>query len=205
MSPNTKRRLLAVDPSLTCTGWAVFDVAKGRPTEFGVIKPPGPTTHLTLRYDWLQDEVVRVCTLLGLGREDFVVCEGPAPLVKNPESSLRVERVRSIFEAVARLHGAKVLSRLNPRTVQTELLGLRGKQMKRAEVKQLARSTAFQVFPELAESSQKKLSQDIVDAILVGMLAVSKVQIHLKTGVSLELLFQSKNFGRNNRSWRVNG
>jgi len=77
--------------------------------------------------------------------------------------------------------------------------------MKRAEVKQLARLTALQVFPELAESGQKKLSQDIVDAILVGMLAVSKVQIHLKTGVSLELLFQSKNFGRNNRSWRVNG
>jgi len=196
------KRLLAVDPSLTCTGWAVFDIESQRPTDFSIIRPPGPTEHLTDRYDWLQEEVVKVYTMLGLGRGDFLICEGPAPLVKNPESSLRVERVRSIFEAVGRMQGVKVLTRLNPRTVQSEILGLRGKQMPRAQVKELARSTAFQVFPEINNLNQKKLSQDIVDAILVGMLAVSKIQIHLKTGVELELLFQSKTSSRNNRSWR---
>jgi len=205
VSIRPSKRLLAVDPSLTCTGWAVFDIDSQRPTEFSIIRPPGPTSHLSDRYDWLQEEVVKVYSSLGLGRGDFIVCEGPAPLVKNPESSLRVERVRSIFEAVGRMHGVKVLTRLNPRTVQSEVLGLKGKQIPRAEVKELARSTALQVFPEIGKITEKKLSQDIVDALLVGMLAVSKIQIHLKTGVDLELLFQSKNFGRNNRSWRVHG
>lgn len=204
--PNSlPKRLLAVDPSLTCTGWAVFDLASQRPTDYSVIRPPGPKENLTDRYDWIQEAVNQIFISLTLGRGDYLICEGPAPLVKNPESALRVERVRSIFEAVGRMHGVKVLSRLNPRTVQSEVLGLRGKQIPRAQVKELAHSTALQVFPEINKSTEKKLSQDIVDAILVGMLAVSKVQIHLKTGVELELLFQSKNAGRNNRSWRVHG
>lgn len=199
------KRLLAVDPSLTCTGWAVFDIASQRPTDYAVIRPPGPKENLTDRYDWIQEAVDKVFTSLCLGRGDYLICEGPAPLVKNPESALRVERVRSIFEAVGRMHGLRVLSRLNPRTVQTEVLGLRGKQIPRTQVKELAHSTALRVFPEINNYNEKKLSQDIVDAILVGMLAVSKIQIHLKTGVELELLFQSKNSGRNSRSWRVHG
>jgi hypothetical protein len=197
------KRLIAVDPSLTCSGWAVFDVETQRPLEYSVIKPPGTEIGLTERYDWLQVQVVSAFDLLQLGKGDFLICEGPAPLVKNPESSLRVERVRSIFEAVGRMYGVKVLSRLNPRTVQTEVLGLRGKQLPRAQVKELARATALQVFPEIESLNEKKLSQDIVDAILVGMLAVSKIQIHLKTGADLELLFQTKTSGRNSRSWRA--
>lgn len=204
MTKNYSKRLLAVDPSLTCTGWAVFDIKSQIPTEFSIIRPPGPRISLSERYDWLQSKIEGIYERLALGEEDFLVCEGPAPLVKNPESSLRVERVRSIFEAVGRMYGVKVLSRLNPRTVQTEILGLRGKQIPRAEVKKLARSTALQVFPGINNAGEKKLSQDVVDAILVGMLAVGRVQIHLKTGVDIELLFQSKSSARSNRNWRAN-
>ncbi len=192
-------RLIAIDPSLTCTGWVVFDVESQRPTYCSVFRPPGTEVALSERYDWLQSEVMRAFDQQALGPGDFLVCEGPAPLVKNPESALRVERVRSIFEAVGRLNGVKVLQRLNPRTVQTEILGLRGKQLARDQVKSIARSTVLQVFPEF--TNDKKLSQDVVDALLIGMLAVSKVQIHVRTGMSLELLFQTRNSSRS--SWRM--
>jgi Holliday junction resolvasome RuvABC endonuclease subunit len=202
---SSPQQLLAIDPSLTCSGWALFSVASGRPIAFDVIRPPGTDVELSVRYDILQQQVMELILSLSLVPGDFLICEGPAPLVKNPESALRVERVRSIFEAVGRMHQLRVMPRLNPRTVQSELLGLRGKQIKRDLVKEIARETAARLFPD--ETYNKKLSQDSVDALLIGALATSKVQIHLRTGVEIGSLFQPKeprNSRRDSyRGWRV--
>jgi len=202
-------KLLAIDPSLTCSGWALFEIDSGCPVLFDIIRPPGTKLPLSDRYNWLQGEVAALLSRLELGERDYLCCEGPAPLVKNPESALRVERVRGVFEAVGRMRSVTVVSRLNPRTVQTELLGLHGKQLKREVVKEMARGVVQRLFAaELAKDPEApKLSQDVVDALLIGALAVSRVQLHQKSGIALDLLFQPKRNGRGGRErfagWRV--
>jgi len=200
---STYQKLLAVDPSLTCSGWALFCLNSGRPLAFDIVRPPGTSVELSERYNTLQQQVVALVSMLELSSGDFLVCEGPAPLVKNPESALRVERVRSIFEAVGRMYNLSVIPRLNPRTVQSELLGLKGKQIKRELVKEIARSTAERLFPE--ELRGLKVGQDSIDALLIGALATSKLQIHLRTGVEIASLFQPKVPKRveRYRGWRV--
>jgi Holliday junction resolvasome RuvABC endonuclease subunit len=183
-------KLLAIDPSLTRCGWALFDCENAQPLLCDILDPPGTELALSVRYDILQQQVSELVDGLELSSGDFLITEGPAPLVKNPESALRVERVRSIFEAVGRSYSLRVAPRLNPRTVQSELLGLKGKQLPRKVVKEIAHETARQLYPNFF--TERKLSQDAVDALLIGSLAVARVQLHLKTGVELSSLFQPK-------------
>jgi hypothetical protein len=156
---------------------------------------------MSIRLSSLQQSVFKLFRALELGSHDILVCEGPAPLVLNPDSALKVERVRSIFESSARTLGIKVPGRINPRTIQTELLGMKGAQRSRPEVKAWARETAKRLFgAELDNLPQfptpkrkvKRLSQDIVDALLIGSLAVSRAKLCACSDVSLELVFESK-------------
>jgi len=194
-------RLLAVDPSLTASGWVLFSVADAQPLELGVLCPPGPKMNLADRYLVLQQEVQSLYSRLSLGINDVLVVEGPAPLVMNPNSALKVEGVRGIFESVARARKVAVPGRLNPRTVQTELLGMRGKQLSRKDVKEWARATAAQLFgDELlrlsgnsdASVSYDSISQDIIDAILIGTLAVARVKNSCQIGQELTAAFATK-------------
>lgn len=202
------RKLIAIDPSLTASGWALFDLESARPIQYGLIRPPGTELGLSARYEWLQQQVTILLSEIRVSPKDYLICEGPAPLVKNPESALRVERVRSIFEAVGRMRQMIIVDRLNPRTVQSELLGLRGAQLKRDVVKGIAREAVLRMFERELSDAKEKLSQDIVDALLVGALATSRVQMHIKTGVPLEMLFQPKLSSKKNsreryQGWRV--
>ncbi|MCB0358470.1 MAG: hypothetical protein KDD44_02510 [Bdellovibrionales bacterium] len=199
--------LLAVDPSLTSSGWALFNVSSGQPCAAGVIRPPGPRHAMALRLAELQQEVHSLFIDRQLGVGDVVVCEGPAPLVRNPSSAVKVEQVRSIFETIARASGAVVPGRLNPRTVQTELLGMRGRQLPRAEVKRWARDTVQQLFGRALTALEiigdtggtaAALSQDIVDALLIGAVAVSRVQLSLSGSQPLETAFSG--YQRSNRN-----
>ncbi len=211
-----KRKILAIDPSLTASGWALLEIDTGILLFSGVISPPGPRTILAKRYEVLQEEVCQLFEMLklsadfsgGAEKRNFLICEGPAPLVLNPQSSLKVERVRSIFEAVARSSGIEVPGRLNPRTVQTELLGMRGKQLPRTVVKAWARETAYRLFGEQLEKApifgvpeaSQELPQDIVDALLIGSLAVSKIQHVLRLGGEPREAFSSAAGGRKRQS-----
>ncbi len=112
------RYLFAVDPSLTCSGWALFNLVSSQPVLTGKISAPPTTFSLEHRITIMQAEVKKVFTDLRLNENDYLVCEGPAPLVLNPNSALKVERVRGVFEAVARDFRLNVVGRLNPRTVQ---------------------------------------------------------------------------------------
>ena len=192
-----QKRLLAIDPSLTASGWALFSVQGGELIAVGVIRPPGTSLPLPLRLDELQHSVAALYEELRIDAGDIVVCEGPAPLVRNPLSALKVEHVRSIFESVARARLASVPGRINPRTVQSELLGMRGKQIPRAEVKAWARETARRLFGEKLEklagaaflAARRPLSQDIIDAALIGTLALTRVQMALRCGQDLYAVF----------------
>ena len=202
--------LFAVDPSLTSTGWAVFTIDDQIPRAAGVLTPPGPSFVLAERLKLLQQDVESLFRDLELGAGDVLICEGPAPLVKNPLSSLKVERVRGIFETLARESGVSVPGRLNPRTVQSELLNLKGKQIPRKEVKEAARLVADRLFGNRLSSisfygqlKNKKISQDIVDALLIGSLALSKIHAGLSAGQSILEVFNASSSFSNLHSKRV--
>lgn len=184
-------RLVAIDPSLTASGWAVFCLKSRMPQVWGVLSPPGPEHSLELRLTELQKSVVDIFAKFDLDERDILVCEGPAPLVKNPLSSLKVERVRSIFEAAARARGVVVPGRLNPRTVQSELLGMRGKQLERKQVKAWAREVALRLYGNLLDG-ETRISQDVIDALLIGSLAVSRVNLAQRSQTALTDVFSER-------------
>lgn len=203
--------LIAVDPSLTASGWACFSLASGDPIAVGLISPPGATTPLANRLAWLQDAVTSVLRRCPVSEGDVLICEGPAPLVRNPQSALKVEGVRGIFEAVARAEGLNVPGRINPRTVQSELLGMRGKQLARAEVKAWARATAMRLYGTILEEllgnahERKTISQDILDALLIGTVAATRIQLAVRSEQPLESAFLPSGRGNGAGGSRATG
>lgn len=194
-------RLLGIDPSLTQSGWALFSLESEDPLEWGVLKPEEKTAPLSERLLSLHRSVEELFNHFKINHTDYLVCEGPAPVSLNPSSSIKVEQVRGIFEGIARTRGAIVPGRLNPRTLQSELLGLRGKQAPRDEVKRIARAVLAQMFSKRVSIGLDiaTISQDAVDAILIGVLARSKIQYGLLSGAILSSLFEgggSRNSGR---------
>lgn len=213
-----KEKLLAIDPSLTASGWALFSLGNDGspsaqsaaathrlPLAVGVICPPGPEVEMSRRLASLQTQVEQLISKLHMSKGDFLVCEGPAPIVLNPDSAIKVERVRGIFETVARSFGLVVPGRINPRTVQSELLGMRGKQLSRSAVKEWARHTAQVLFgPQLAScpinglrqgkrrSGTPAMPQDIIDALLIGVLGASKLNIARRSGIAPEAVFEAR-------------
>ncbi|HMO18382.1 MAG TPA: hypothetical protein PKA63_08625 [Oligoflexia bacterium] len=190
--------ILAVDPSLTQSGWALFSLKEQRPIAWGLIKGESTSIPLGERLLVLHKKVQELFLTCSLSKGDYVVCEGPAPVSLNPSSSIKVEQVRGIFEGIARSNGVEVPGRLNPRTIQSELLGLKGRQIPRDEVKRIARTVVNQLFPvcpvkgsiEGQARDFSKISQDAIDAILVGVLARAKVSHALTSGVPLSLMFE---------------
>jgi Holliday junction resolvasome RuvABC endonuclease subunit len=190
------RYLLAVDPSLTCSGWALFCLKTKQLLAVGKVKGPKPAGNtLSSRYEDIQNQVSLLFKHFELSSTDIVLCEAETT-VKDPKAAFKVERVRGIFETVARTFGCKVPGRVNPRTVHFEVMGLRGKQLKREIIKDTALQTAFSLYAStvkalgLGESSSSlKKHQDIVDAILVGHVAVSRINSAIKTGVPVETCF----------------
>lgn len=198
------RNLIAIDPSLTCSGWALFGIASGTLLGVGKIKPPGPDTSLPSRLESLQRAVSELLDQLDLDRRDLMVCEAPTTM-RDPKAALKVEQVRSIFESVARQREVRVPGRLNPRTVQYELMGLRGKQLARNIIKKTAIKIIEGTFKgplerlnfEVTERNLAR-NQDIVDAILVGQLAVHRVKTGSVGALDLDSLFEE----RTNRAFR---
>lgn len=194
-------KLLSIDPSLTQSGWALFCLNTARPLATGVIAPPGTELNLSKRYDILQLQVLELLQSLKLKSGNYLICEGPAPLVKNPNSALKVEGVRGIFESVARAQGLSVPGRINPRSVQAEILGMRGKQLERKLVKEWARATAERLFKDEIPNIAT-LQQDIIDALLIGALGLSRINSALRAKADPATFFvaQQKRGGKGRSS-----
>lgn len=201
----TWRNLLAVDPSLTCSGWALFQVEQQRLLAVGKVKSLPSSLALANRLSDLQDKIKRVFEAVSLDENDVLVCEAQTTM-RDPRAAFIVEQVRGIYEALARERGARVPGRINPRTVQAEVLGLRGAQLKRESVKASAREVAWRLYS--AEFQQLGLAcspdtlrrhQDVVDAVLVGASGVSRIAHSLRCDEPLEALF-SQNASTRQRS-----
>lgn len=187
-------RLLSVDPSLTCSGWALFSL-DGSLLGVGKIKCLPATEALGTRLLDLQKKIHQTLRAIELGARDVLVCEGPTTM-KDPKAAIKVEQVRSIFEAVAREFEVRVPGRINPRTVHSEVMGLRGRQLPRLQVKEIAVRLAETLYQEPLKRlgfspDVKNLSrnQDIVDALLLGNVALSKVNTAVLSGMELERFF----------------
>jgi Holliday junction resolvasome RuvABC endonuclease subunit len=176
------RSLLAVDPSLTCSGWARFDVSTGRLAAVGKIRTLGPNSPMSERLNLLQERVHTLVHRLGLGAADAMVCEAPTTM-RDPFAAIKVEQVRGIFEAVGRARNVVVPGRVNPRSVHFEVLGLTGRQLGRGIVKEMGIRAAGVLYAEdlqrlglSPEEDDLKKHQDIVDAILIGRVALSRLK-----------------------------
>jgi Holliday junction resolvasome RuvABC endonuclease subunit len=175
-------RLLAVDPSLTCTGWALFCVERGHLLGVGSLKALPPSVTMPERLAELQGRINKVYESLKLGSKDIVFCEAPTTM-KDPRAAITVEQVRSIFETIARARGVVVPGRINPRSVHNLVMGLRGKQLPRAQIKEMAVSLVATLYTkplqalgfDVSKESLKK-NQDIVDALLLGNLGLTWIR-----------------------------
>lgn len=196
--PVMTKRVLAVDPSLTCSGWALFCVPSRRLLAVGKVRALPPSFALAFRLDDLQRKIASVLEGLALGARDVLVCEG-ATTMRDPNAALKVEQVRGIFESVARSRSVQVPGRLNPRTVQFEVMGLRGQQLDRRTIKAAALETVRRAYGEALQELGLDLAgragarhQDIVDAILLGDLAVSRVHAAHAGSLELSAMFLGK-------------
>lgn len=201
------RSLLAVDPSLTCSGWALFSIHDGRIVSVGKIKSEPPSRPMAERLRSLQERIESIFARLALGEADLMVCEA-ATTVRDPHNALKVETVRAMFESVARARLVGVPGRVNPRSVQFEVMGLSGKQLPRAEVKDVAIRTVEYLYPDdlrrfgFEQEGSLGRHQDIIDAILVGRLALSRIKSARDGGCSLEEMFGHSERQRRG-AWRV--
>src|SRR5262245_26646002 len=125
--------VMAIDPSLTCSGWALLTLETGRVRAVGKLRALSASYPLAERLNGLHLQIGELLSALKLGTGDFLICESPTT-VRDPHNALKVEQVRGIFESLARSNGICVPGRLNPRTVQFEVMGLRGKQLQRSLV-----------------------------------------------------------------------
>lgn len=196
------RRIIAIDPSLTCSGWALFDIPSGTILGVGKIKSLKPQIALASRFLDLQGRIGDLFTQLSFCSTDILVCEAPTTM-KDPKAALKVEHVRSIFETLARELGAYVPGRLNPRSVHNEVIGLTGAQLARPIIKEMAAKTVRTLHGSdlkrlgfLVDDDHLRKHQDIIDAILLGNLALSRIRGAKNSGVAIESLFQSAPSGK---------
>ena len=192
------RRLLAIDPSLTCSGWAMFSIQTGTLSAVGKIRSLAPSYPLAQRLRDLQSKIDNIFHKLKIITNDVLVCEAPTTM-RDPRAAFKVEQVRGIFEALARSSGLIVPGRINPRSVHHEIMGLRGKQLAREQVKETAVHVVHALYQKPLsgmgfDTTKAALTrhQDIIDAILVGNLALTWINAATLAGIDLEEYFESR-------------
>ncbi len=194
-----RQRLFALDPSLTCSGWALFDLKKEQLLGVGKLKPPGASQPLALRLSYLQDKVTEIYEKLNISKNDVLISEA-ATSMTDPSAAAKLEQVRGIFETLARARSCCVPGRIHPRTVQYELLGIRGRQIERVHVKSAATEVVKRLLQKQLErigfdcsAKGLKANQDIIDAILVGIIAMTRVKAAEQGGIDLVKYFDDDN------------
>lgn len=202
------RYLLAVDPSLRSSGWALFKINGGGLLGVGKITCLPTKYTLSDRYKDVQEKVVNLYSKIDLGASDIIVCESQTTM-RDPKAAFKVEHVRSVFEVIGRQRYVSIPGRINPRSIHSELLGLTGKQAKRVEVKYSATKFAWGLFSEafqslgvVADESGLARHQDIVDAVLLGHLGCLWINRAKLVGAELsEVFLDNRHVGSQRRAW----
>lgn len=189
-------KLLSIDPSLTCTGWALFDIKSNEILSIGKIKSKKEGILSDRLLDF-QNKAILLFNSLNLLENDILLCEEATTMI-DPRATIIVEQVRCIFEVLARERGVVVPGRINPRTVQYEIMGLKGSQIDRDSVKAIARETVkslyLKVLTSMGFSKEKidsKNNQDIIDAILIGTLGLTRIHSATTAQCEIASLFTS--------------
>lgn len=200
------RNLLAIDPSLTCSGWALFHIRTQELLAVGKIRSLPAKVPYAERLRDLHSRISTLFQEIDGGAHDVLVCESPTTM-RDPRAAMRVEQVRCTFESIGRTRGMAVPGRLHPRSVQYEVMGLRGKQIGREVVKSTAVSLVEKLYAdELREMGlwsdgiALRSHQDIVDAILIGNLAAARIKSALQGGVAIDSLFSDGLHSRSRRT-----
>lgn len=188
-------RLMSIDPSLTCSGWALFSVKDEGLLAVGKIKSKPPQFPLAIRLLDLQQKIKEVFEQLKLCQGDVLVCEAQTTM-RDPRAAFKVEQVRGVFETIARERAMQVPGRINPRSVHHQVMGLKGKQLQRSIIKETALQTVMAVYGNSlqkigfpASTQNLKRHQDIVDAILVGSLGLVRICAAQRALLPLTALF----------------
>jgi len=198
------KRLLAIDPSLICSGWAFYTVSTGELLGVGNVRTLGTDCPLSKRLGVLQERVQSLYKTLDLDTNDVLICEDVTSVL-DPSATSKLEQVRGIFETLARHFKVLVPGRVHPRSVQFEVLGLYGKQLNRKLVKESAVDVAIRLFSKhLAQigfdpsSKNLKRNQDIVDALLIGSLGLTRIKQAMQVNIGIEEFFdkQEKQIGK---------
>ena len=203
------KRLLAVDPSVTCSGWALYEIKSEKLQGIGKIRPLNADYSFAERIADLQLKIAALIKTLNLNNADILICEAPTTM-KDPSAAIKVEQVRCAFETLARNNSVTVPGRINPRSVHFEVLGLKGKQLARNVIKDLAASTAIKLYGERFKkigleinSDNSAKYQDIIDAVLLGHLGIVKIKAAKDAKIEIQEYFQSlQTVSRRNSSWR---
>lgn len=150
------------------------------------------------RIGTLQERIAELLAGLRLGRNDVLICEEQTTM-RDPRAAFMVEQVRGIFETLARSRDVVVPGRLNPRSVQHEVMGLRGRQLKREVVKEVASGIVKSVYGQTLQEMKFSLTaehlrrnQDIVDAILIGSLGLARLRSAAQSGMTPGRLFEKQ-------------
>jgi|GEM_PF-680288 len=193
------QRLIAIDPSLTCSGWALFGVRGAALLAVGKIRSLSPKLSMSERLADVQRKVTNLFDQFKLGSGDVLICEAQTTM-RDPKAAFKVEYVRGIFESIGRERELEVPGRLNPRTVQREIMGLSGQQVERSIIKETAVRLVDRLYgPALmAMGLYDRVEvlhrhQDIVDAVLLGALGVSRVEHATRAGCDLHVAFAPRN------------
>lgn len=191
-------RLMSIDPSLTCSGWALFSIRDERLLAVGKIKSKPARFPLAIRLLDLQQKIKEIFERLQLSERDVLVCEAQTTM-RDPRAAFKVEQVRGVFETIARERALEVPGRINPRSVQNQVMGLKGKQLRRSVVKDTALQTVMAVYGSSLENigfqvsaDNLKKHQDIVDAILVGSLGLVRIAAARRTVQPLTTFFTNE-------------
>ncbi len=203
------KRLFAVDPGLTSSGWALFNLKDEKLLAVGRVASLPPSNPLAIRLEDLQRKIASVFDQVKLCSSDVLVCEAPTTM-RDPRAAFLVEQVRGIFETIARQRLTKVPGRINPRTVHYEVMGLRGKQLKREIVKATAvsivdnlYSTSLRDIGFPLENGSLKKHQDVVDAILVGACGLARITQSQNAGEPLEVFFSQNKKAGSATGWQI--
>lgn len=179
MNLQSFKRVLAIDPSLISSGWALFRTSPRRCIGFGTIRTE-QIKCLESRLRSIQTQVKDLYTNINLSADDLVLVEDATKFI-DPLNLIKVERVRAIFEVLARYSEIQT-ERIHARTIQRFVMGLTGRQLKREIVKACARQTAWVLYQSelkkihgIKTVDDMKCCQDIVDALLIGHYATSEL------------------------------
>lgn len=202
MSKPKPGRLISIDPSLTCSGWALFSVSDNYLLGVGKLRAGSASQTLAHRLRVFQAEADSIFENIQLNENDVLICEAATTML-DPSAAMKVEQIRGIFETLARSRNVLVPGRIHPRSVQYELLGMKGEQLERTQVKFAAVNVALHLYKgdflrlglidnKSDHVGQLSKHQDIVDAVLIGDLALRKIKAAGEASMALDALFEEK-------------